>query len=48
MAGENRREIARTSERLLGFRKAPLLDPLSENQILAQVRITKEFSDPNR
>jgi hypothetical protein len=38
----------RNRERLLGFRKTPVPDPLSENRILAQAQGTKEFSDPDR
>jgi hypothetical protein len=38
----------RIPERLLGFRKAPVPDPLSQNRILLQTRAAKEISDPNR
>jgi hypothetical protein len=38
----------RISEQLLGFREAPVPDPLPENRILAQTLAAKEISDPNR
>jgi hypothetical protein len=38
----------RIQERLLGFRKAPVPDPLSKNRIPAPIRITKSFSALNR
>jgi len=37
----------RYPERLPGFRKAPVPDPLSPNRIPAPMPTTKSFSDPN-
>jgi len=38
----------RIRESLLGFRKAPVPDPLADNRRLGRIRTTKEFSDANR